>query len=128
VSIHPIEAVWLGTTLLGLLFAILGLGDAIADRSAIRKANGRAREIVGDGNVKREVLLLLVQVALLVVVVPGLFVNRDIPLSPPIVALTLVPVLLAGRGALDARERRRLADILESDIAHERRQALRDAR
>ena len=127
-SVHPIEGFWLLINLVGFGVAAWLLSDALADRAAIRAANGRAREIIGSGGVRREVIRLAVSVLLLVVVVPGLFVDREIALSPPLAALMLVPALITANGLLDAQERRRLAALLQTDIDHERRQKLREAR
>lgn len=121
IHVNAVEAVWIASNLLGVVFTIAALGDAWADEKAIRALNGRARELVGRGNIRREAFRLAVQVILLVVVVPGLFSDREINLSLPVAALMAVPFVILASSVLDWGERRRLARMLDADIATERR-------
>jgi hypothetical protein len=118
--INELEALWILSNLLGLMLTISTLVDARADEKAIKALNGRARELVGRGNVRRESLRVLVQVLLLAVVVPGMFRDQPTPLTLPIACLLAVPWVLVLNSALDVRERRQLADMLDVAIDLER--------
>jgi hypothetical protein len=120
VNPFSLEGLWLIANLIGVGSAAWLLSDALADRAAIKRANGRARAIIGNGDVRRYVIRLVISIDLLAVVLP-------LPREARITLLVIAPILIATNGVLDARERRRLAGILETDIANERRQKLRDA-
>lgn len=124
VDISPIEAFWIGVNGFACLFTTLALIDAWADRQAIRALNGRAREIAANGNVRRELLRLVVQNILLLLVVPGIFSDQQVPLNFFVVMLIAIPVVLLISTVADLRDRKRLLAIISSDLDQERRKAM----
>lgn len=122
--VDPLEAVWFVTTLAGLILTLAALAEARRELLAVEALTGILREprlvLTGQGNVRREALRSVVQALLLTVVIPGLFVDRAIPLNPPVVALICVPVVLLLATVLDRRDRGRMALILTQRIADER--------
>lgn len=115
-DVHPIEAAWVIVNLATFAFTLSAFVDARADRSAVKLLNGHARELIANGTVRREGIRVTVQLLLLSVVAPGLFSDRDIALSLPIVALMTVPVLLLLSSFFDARDRKALTVIVAADI------------
>jgi hypothetical protein len=130
--VDPIEGFWLAINLFALSVTIAALIDAVDNQRAVKLLNGHARELATEGTVRREALRVVVQVLLILVVIPGLMIDRPITLSGPIVALILVPVVLLVSSLLDARERRSLTVITAAELVIERdsliRQLLVDVR
>jgi hypothetical protein len=121
ISINGVEALWIGVNSLTLILTVIALFDAWHDlRIAAGADRRRARVLTARGNVRREGLRLVVQSLLLGVAIPGAFVDREINLTPPLMALIAVPVVLLISTLLDTRDRSRLAGMLLTDIAAER--------
>ena len=118
-SIDPIEAFWVLVNTVTAILTVIALIDARQTEVAVRELNGRAREIVAHGNVRREWFRLLVQLLLLMLAAPGLFVDRPIPLSPPILTLITIPIVLLISTLLDYRERRKLVQIVLNTPGHD---------
>ena len=115
-SVHPVEAVWFIVNLTTFLLTVSAFVDARADRAAVKLLNGHGRELIANATIRREGIRLTIQVLLLVVVVPGLFSDRAIVLSVPLVALMIVPVLLLLNSFFDARDRKALTVLVAADI------------
>jgi hypothetical protein len=118
--IGPVEAVWIAITLTGVIATTASVVDAIGDRRAIKALNGHAREIVGNGNVRRESVRLAVSSILLALSVFTIFDDREIPLTPFVALLIAIPLLLTINSILDASERRKLSAILTAKLEAER--------
>jgi hypothetical protein len=118
--IGVVEAFWLITLGVACLISTAALADAIADRRAIKSLNGKARRIIGAGNIRREAVRLIVQLLLFLLAVPAVFDDRDIPLSPTLVVFLCVPVVLLLNSIFDLIERRALSKIIEDEIEIER--------
>jgi hypothetical protein len=113
--VAPLEAFWLSINVAGVLLTLIALYDARSDVAAARldkSERHEARQAVAEGNVRREALRTVIHLLLLSIVLPGLFVDRPIMLTPPLVALCAVPVVLLIQSALDWRERRQISDRL----------------
>lgn len=119
-AIDPLEAFWV--TILAIAFGVtlMGLIDARDNSKAIKLLNGHARELAAAGTIRREALRLVVQALLFSVAVPGLFEDRPVHLSWPLVALMLVPVVLLHATVMDARDRRRMTAITAAELVIER--------
>lgn len=126
VDINAIEAIWICLNFITLILTAVALLDALKDAAAVKALNGKARELVAGGNVRREALRLVVQVVLIAVALPGLFEGRDTPLSVSVVLLVSVPALLLIQTALDTRERWKLSGILTERIIAERDKTAKD--
>jgi len=124
VNINAIEAFWIGVNALACVITTLAVWDAWSDRAAIKALNGRAREIAAAGNVRREVLRLIVQTLLLMLVVPSALNADDIELSYFVIVLISIPVVLLGSTLFDLRDRKRLIGIVAADLEGERRKAM----
>lgn len=93
--VDPIEGIWLGLNILTAVIVTLALRRQLG-RLAIAKAfngEGHARAIVAGASVRHQVDRLAVAIAFIVVVMPGLFVDRPVPLSPLVVVLLAVPAI-----------------------------------
>lgn len=104
----PIEVAWILINITAVVLTVYALRDARVTQEAVIALNGKARELVAQQNVRREWLRLIVQVCLLVIVIPGLFNDRPVPLSPIVIDLMAIPVILLLSTVLDLRDRRRL--------------------
>jgi hypothetical protein len=113
-SLHPFEVVWIVINSTTTLLTLWALWDAYRARRAVKLLNGTARDVVAAGNTRREWFRLLVQILLLLVIVPGLFVDRDIPMTPYVLLLMSVPIVLLISTALDTRERRVLLELVNN--------------
>jgi hypothetical protein len=120
VHIDPLELLWIVVNGVDLVVTLDALRDAGRDRAAVRIRNGAARTLVAAGNVRREGFRVLAQLLLLALVVPGIFVDRPVPLSPFVVILIGVSLALLANTVGDRRERARLARIVEAEILAER--------
>lgn len=123
-SVDAIEAIWITLNLTTFVLTASALLDAMADRAAVRLLNGRARELAAAGIVRREVLRLAVQALFLIAIVPGLFVERPVSLTPTVLALMSVPAILLVSSVLDARDRKAMTVIVASDALSYRADAL----
>lgn len=118
--IDPIEAFWIGTNLAAALLTVLALRDAWQDRASVKRGNARSLAIIADGAVWQEALSLVIQVLLVLVVLPGIYVDRPIALSLPVVGLMLVPVALLAKTALAFWIRRWLNRVHERELIEAR--------
>lgn len=124
--IDPIEGLWLFVTAGGAVLTSLAFLDARRDLTAAKLLDGDAllaQMIVAKANVRREGLRTIVQLLLLSIVIPSLFVDRPISLSPILVALILVPIILLTSTTLDRRDRGRLLTILSRAPTATRKEA-----
>lgn len=117
--IDTLEAVWIIVNVVALVLTAFALLEA---RQGLAVATGRARRILAFGNVRREVLRLIVQSLLLLIVAPGLFIERPTPLNFFVLILMAIPAILLLSTALDAHDRRRLATLVWTEIEAERGQ------
>jgi hypothetical protein len=124
VSIQPIEAVYLVIILAALFLTFSALVDARADSAAVRLLNGKARELAAAGNVRREVLRIVVLLLLLVIALPGLFSDTEVRLTAPVLALIAIPLVLLHSTILDARDRRAMTVVVTADLLHAHSTAL----
>ena len=118
-SIQPLEALYLVINLTALVLTVSAFVDARADSQAVKLLNGKARELAAAGNVRREVLRIVVLVLLLSIVAPGLFDDSEIPLSPFVIALMAIPIVLLVSTIYDARDRRAMTVIVAADLLSE---------
>jgi hypothetical protein len=121
--VDPLEALWFVVNLSTLALTLVALRGAWRDLAIARgDASDRheLREITARGNVRREALRLVVQLLLLSVVVPALFTDRPVTLSPPIIALILVPAVLLASTIFDARERTVIGDLVLEGVKADR--------
>lgn len=121
--VDPVEALWFLVNAATLMFTVGALVDARRDQVAARGDDSPvsdARRLTASGNVRREALRAVVQILLISIVVPGLFTDRPINLSPALLALIAVPIVLLTSTIFDARDRTRLADMLLVAIRTER--------
>lgn len=108
IHLDPIEGIWIvlnGTT---FVVTVLAWWSARTDRRVVALKNGRIREIATAGNVRREVVRAILQLALLSLVIPGLFSERPVVLSWPVLSLMAIAVLMFANTAGDYRDRRRI--------------------
>jgi hypothetical protein len=124
VSINSVEAMWLIVNFTTLLVTLLALWDTWQARSVVLKLNGRAREIVAAGNVRREVVRLGTQLLLIGIVIPQVFIENEIQMSYGVGLLMAVPVLLLINSLLDTFDRKRVVRIISEEIITERRQSM----
>lgn len=118
-----LEAVWFLVTAAALLQTTLSLIDARRDLVVVTGDldEGRdVRELTARGNVRREVMRIVMELLLLSIVLPGLFIDRPISLSLPLVALMLIPIALLIQVRLDGRLRGRLAVMLLTMVRSDR--------
>jgi hypothetical protein len=120
ISLNAVEVFWIAINLLAAGMTTVALIEARADWAALRKFNGSARGIVARGTVRREVFRLCSQIALLAVAIPSVFSDRDIVLTPPLLALMSVPVWILLNTLSDRQMRYRLTHKLEEEIQKER--------
>lgn len=120
--LNPIEVLWIIVNAIAIVLTGIATLEALRDLSLARvdQEGHQARELAAFGNLRREILRLLVQFLLLSLALPGLFSDQPIPLTPFLVVLIAVPVVLLVSTLLDARDRTRLADLLVSDVRSER--------
>lgn len=124
ISVNFVEALWILLNLVTFLLTAFAFLDARADQETVRLLNGRARELAAAGLVRREGLRVAVQALLLFVALPGLFVDREVVLSPAVAALMVVPAILLTSSLFDGRDRKRMALIATADILEERTSSL----
>ena len=120
-TISPLTFAWLALNLVTLALTVAALIEARADREAVRALNGRARELVAAGQVRRETFRTAVQGLLLAAVFPSLLARPELGIIA-IGALMTVPVLLLIASLTDARDRRRMtvftaAQVLADDAS-----------
>lgn len=119
-NVNVIEAVWISLNLSTLILTVSALLDALADRSAVRRLNGQARELAAGGIVRREAFRAVVQALLLAAVIPGTMAPGEATLSFTVAALMAVPVLLLTSSLLDARERKAMTILVAVEMLSER--------
>lgn len=113
--VDALEAVWIITNATALVVTFAALLDA---RGTSRIHDSRpARRLVVRGNVRREVMRLVMQVLLLSLVLPGLTLDRPTPLTPFVAVLIAVPIVLLASSLMDAWDRRRLREMLAAEDA-----------
>lgn len=120
IFIGAVEGFWLLITGFAIAISIIALSDAVADRRAIKSLNGRARRIIGGGNIRREVARLVINVLLFTLAIPAAFDDADIHLTPFLVVLLAVPIVILANSIFDWIERRQLSRILEAELKAER--------
>lgn len=103
--VGPVELAWVLINGAALILTVLALIDARADARTVRALNGRAREIVTAGNVRREGLRVVAQILLLTLGVPALLSERNVGLSPFVLQLIALALVMLLSTALDARDR-----------------------
>jgi hypothetical protein len=114
-NVDPLEAIWTvvnGITLLLTIVAYVEARRDLAIAHADESQRHAAREFTARSNVRREALRVVVQVMLISIVIPGLFSDRPISLTPAIIMLILVPVVMLASTILDARDRTSLGEML----------------
>lgn len=122
--INEVEGFWLTVNLATFILTLFALWDAWVAKGIVRRLNGHAREIAAAGNLRREVIRLVVQTLLLFVVIPGLFTDHPTTLSLPLVALIAVPMVLLLGSVYDTIDRRRLIGTVEQALRGESEQSL----
>lgn len=105
-SIDFIEALWIVVNTSTLVLTISAWLDARTNEIAVKKLNGRATEFAARGQVRRETFRIICQILLISIVIPGLFIDRPVNLSPPVIALIIVPIILLISSLYDARDRK----------------------
>src|ERR1041385_2204122 len=124
ISIDPIEAIWLFATVTGAIFTFFAVMDARADWIAHKKlSNGTglgARGTAAVNDLRRELLRLTIQLALLSIAVPAIFSDRVITLSWPLLILMYVPLALLLQSILDRLARIQLSRIPPEALLAER--------
>lgn len=113
--VDALEALWFVVNTTTLALTLLALLEARRDLVIARNdetVRHQAREITAYGNLRREGLRVVTQLLLISVVVPGLFSDRPITLSPALLALVLVPVVVLTSTVFDARDRSKLGAML----------------
>ena len=113
-SVDPVEGIWFLVNLVALVITFRAYIDARADREAVRALNGAIRELTATGFVRSAGLLVIAHLLLLSVVIPGLFVDRPVVISPIVLALVAVPIVLLTSSVMDVRDRRRISALAES--------------
>lgn len=114
--VDPIE--WLWIALNGTTFAVTVLAwrEARRDRAVVQLKDGRVREIATDGHVRRETVRGIIQVLLLALVVPGLFIERPVPLTFPVAVLMGIASMVFVNTVGDYRDMRRITAELYRDL------------
>lgn len=125
-QVNPLEGFWALASLTGLVATLILLGDSWTERQAtLVLGNGRQaiRMLIVRGNIRRELLRLLIQVLAGVAVIPGLFRPGEIVLvfnlstdelklatavSIAVLSLIAIPFVLMASSIADARDRKRL--------------------
>lgn len=108
--VGPVELAWVLINGAALALTVLALVDARADARTVSALNGKAREIVTAGNVRREALRVIAQALLLLLGVPALLSERDVGLSPFVLQLIALALVMLLSTALDARDRSLLTE------------------
>lgn len=114
-QVHPIEALWFVVNVTTLLLTLLALLEARRDlviAEADTTPSHEARELTARGNVRREFLRVIIQALLISIVIPGLFTDRPISLSPIVLALIGIAIVLLASTIFDTRERTKLGQML----------------
>lgn len=120
--VGPVEWFWLVVNVTAALITVLSLRHAYLSRAAVRALNGKAPRLVAGGDVRREWIRLAIQAGLVIVVIPNLFIDREIRLFTDtgpnfgLIALILVPVGILANSALDAIDRQRLLRTEKVDL------------
>lgn len=109
-----IEFAWFAINVITLVTVVAALADALHDLRAVRRYNGRAKEINAGTNVRREVLRLGVAFGFLGALLP---VGREFRIACLIAGAAAV----AANSVLDWRDRKRLAREIDREAAGERR-------
>jgi hypothetical protein len=114
VNVNPVEAVWLAINLFaaGVIFG--NVADAFSDWRHNRGGDV-ARGVVTRASLRRELIDLYVVLALLVIVVPALFREGDIALTPLLALFISAAAGIALNSYLDRRTRRVLRRLLWAD-------------
>jgi hypothetical protein len=115
--VNPVEAVWILLNFSTLVLTLSALADARADQAAVKLLNGHAREVAAAGIVRREALRLLMQLLLLAIVIPRLFVEGDTPATVGVVVVMLIPLILLVSSLLDARDRKAMTIVVAADVS-----------
>ena len=115
-SVGPIEAIWILVNTVTFALTLSSFVDARADREAVRLLNGHARELAATGLVRREGFRLAVQLLLLAIAVPGVFVDREIALSPVVAALMAIALILLASSYFDARDRKAMTVLVAAEL------------
>lgn len=116
-DINLVEAVWISINIFTFLITFSAWLNARADRAAVKKLNGQARELNARGLVRREVFRLIVQLGLLALAIPGVFSDRDIdPLNPFVDILILIAIVLALSSLFDAKDRKELTVMIATQL------------
>lgn len=121
--VNSIEALWFVINTFALGFTLKALYDAqvyvtTAHEADISPADGLydARLLTAHGNRRREVLRAVVQLLFLSIVIPLLFVDGEVALSPFVIALMASAITLLVGTVLDARDRVALAKIVAKAV------------
>lgn len=115
IDIDPVEAIWIGTNVFTLALTFKALWRAHGD---LRYAEGdknprhKVRVVAALGTRRREFLRVVANALLLSIAIPGVFSDKPIVLSPPLLALILVPVVLLTSTLFDTRDRTRIDSML----------------
>lgn len=120
IMLNPIEALWITINLATAILTVAALVEARRDWAALKRFNGSTRGVVARANIRAEWIRLAIQVAMLVVVIPAVFSDRELELTLPLLIFLTVPVLLLVNTLNARRVRDVIGDKLEDEIKHER--------
>lgn len=121
--VGAVELLWLAINGIAVVLQLIAWQDARRDRADVALANGPIRRATAQGNVVRERLRTAGQLILLGLVAPALFDDREVRLSPFVLALIALSLVLLGLALVDWRLRRQLAGITREQIDDERRRS-----
>lgn len=114
IHLDPIEAVWIAMNATAVVVTGVSFIEAVRRWREARTANGdhEARILVAASNARREAIRGIVQLLLLALVAPGLFVDRPVPLNAFTLSLIAISALLLIQTLLDTSARMRLNELL----------------
>ena len=115
--VGALEAIYITINLACLGLTMFALSEAIHDYRAVKKLNGKAREIASRGDIRREGFRIVVNVLFLSIALPAALSDRETTLSHVVVVLMAVPLVLLASSYFDLRERRRLITLIARETA-----------
>jgi hypothetical protein len=118
--VNGVEAVWLAVNAFTFFLTVGALVDARADQVAIRLLNGAARELAASSSVRRELIRLVVQLGLLGIAVPSLFVPGEASLNYFVAVLMAIAILLCVQSIFDTRDRKAMTVLVAAEMLIER--------
>lgn len=114
-SIDPIEFFWIITNTIAIIITVTSFLESRQDLIAAKDTDGQfspARVLTALGKMRREGFRIIISTLLLILIVPGLFSDRPVTLTPFVAIFITIPMILLISTILDRRERWQLDQLL----------------